>query len=337
MGKMIEIKQPEITRLRPEDYANEGDDLNAIALKFIEWIGRICHDSRDKIGDQTAEKFVKKLIKKGHTSVLEHFWVRLEVPCDSFIYTWLMERKAISYLFIENYPRAKEKGEESGFYIFVHTNLRALREIVRLSIGKYLHWPHELSPKDAEDIKRFICDLYITFPSFMEDFSDERWEPWLNEAYQHKRNPLVEIVQSDKASTIHCVTDRAVSHELVRHRTLSFTQQSQRYVDMMPTDGGNEIKPLPVIDPTVDFNWTEKQKEEWTIAMQQAAGRYLELRQNGCPAQEARTVLPNSTMTEIVVTGSFKNWHDFMRLRDHDKVYPPMRRIARKTKELGIF
>lgn len=155
-------------------------------LKMIELAGRTCYKSEDKITDESARKFVKMLIKRGHEAMLEH---------------------------------------------------------------------SSLSVK-------FICD-------------------------------------------------RGVSHELVRHRLSSFAQESTRYCNYSLNKFGNE---LTFIKPCF---WDEhsSQYHTWVKAMNNAENAYFDLLLKTATPQEARSVLPNSIKTEVIMTANYREWRHFFNLR----------------------
>ncbi len=101
-------------------------------------------------------------------------------------------------------------------------------------------------------------------------------------------------------------TDRAVTHEIVRHRMCSFAQESQRYVRY----GGDIefVKPVGL----------EPGSEGWSVwhdSVDYAASRYLEMLSYGCSPQLARRVLPNSTATTIRVKANLREWRHIFSLR----------------------
>lgn len=316
-----------IVPIASEGHPEKDWSMNTSALDFIETIGRICHNSHHRKGPDTAAPFVKKLINKGHTSVLEHYWFVFTIH-PSFLEEFCgdeemskgnildrMFQSQCSY-FEFNPPETSFSGEFE-----IHTNLRAIRGFVMSLLT------------DGDDMvvtfgQHLMRKLWCTFPDFVEDIIGEPWKE--ESAYDE----FFTVFPSRSVMTVHIVTDRAVSHELVRHRTLSFTQQSQRYVDMLPENEEEDLKPLPVIPPEDYFDWSPTQQSIWEDAMDTAGQAYLDLRNEGCPPQEARVVLPNSVKTEIVVTGTENLWAHFLDLRTHDKVYPPMKSVADKIKEL---
>ena len=112
--------------------------------------------------------------------------------------------------------------------------------------------------------------------------------------------------------TVKFTVDRAVSHEIVRHRLASFAQESQRYCCY------NQDK----FDGNVTFirPWFLKYANEtattcWMNAIKTAEQSYLALLSIGCKPEEARMVLPNSTKTELIVTANMREWRHIFKLR----------------------
>lgn len=180
----------------------EAPDYNKM-LRFIELVGRTCYKSEDKITSGSAEKFVKGLIEKGHTAMIEHVTITV----------------------------------------------------------------------------KFVCD-------------------------------------------------RGVSHELVRHRLASFAQESTRFCNYVDSRFENSIT---VIKPCF---WDETQEEFdlWFRSMKSAEAAYIRLIHAGASPQEARSVLPNSLKTEVVVTMNIREWRHFFNLRAIGTTgapHPQMRQVAR--------
>lgn len=118
--------------------------------------------------------------------------------------------------------------------------------------------------------------------------------------------------------------DRGVSHELVRHRIASFAQESTRYCNYSKNKFGNEIT---VIKPLF-FAEDSEQYSEWKSAMIDAEKHYFDLLKNGATPQEARSVLPNSTKTEITITANYREWRNFFKLRTAEAAHPQMREVT---------
>jgi len=120
------------------------------------------------------------------------------------------------------------------------------------------------------------------------------------------------------------ICDRGVTHEIVRHRIASYAQESTRYCNYSKDKFGNEIT---VIKPCF---WEEGSPnyERWLVAMLTAESQYFSLLEHGAVAQEARSVLPNSLKTEIVVTMNLRELRHFFRLRTAKAAHPQMREVA---------
>lgn len=140
----------------------------------------------------------------------------------------------------------------------------------------------------------------------------------------------------ERRVTVHFVCDRGVSHEFVRHRVMSFAQESTRYCNYSKDKFGNELTfiiPCWLDIPTGhyaywDGDWCDIDKMKiqlpegehkdidaflWTL--NNAETHYTLLINSGWKPQEARAVLPNSLKTELVVTGFVSDWNHFFDLR----------------------
>jgi thymidylate synthase (FAD) len=124
--------------------------------------------------------------------------------------------------------------------------------------------------------------------------------------------------------TVKFICDRGVSHEIVRHRIASYAQESTRYCNYSNNKFGNEIT---VIEPCF-WNDNLTQYEKWQMACEDAESWYFDLIDSGATPQEARSVLPNSLKTEIVVTMNLREWRHFFKLRTASTAHPQMREVT---------
>jgi thymidylate synthase (FAD) len=116
--------------------------------------------------------------------------------------------------------------------------------------------------------------------------------------------------------TVRIVCDRGVSHELVRHRLASYSQESTRYVDS---------RAMVVVRPCY---WRgEAMHAQWLAAMREAERAYCGLLDSGAAPEEARAVLPNSLATVVVMTANIREWRHVLRLRCSRAAHPQMREI----------
>ena len=120
-----------------------------------------------------------------------------------------------------------------------------------------------------------------------------------------------EAVLEHCSFTVKFICDRGVSHEIVRHRLASYCQESTRYCNYSKEGFGSEIT---VIKPCF---WPDDSDEmcEWRSAMRLTESHYFSLLQFGATPQEARSVLPNSLKTEVVMTANIREWRHFLKLR----------------------
>ena len=126
--------------------------------------------------------------------------------------------------------------------------------------------------------------------------------------------------------TVKFICDRGVSHEIVRHRIASYAQESTRYCNYTKEKFGKEIT---FIKPCFFENSDNKNKYlTWLDAMTQAEKYYFELIAAGYTPQEARSVLPNSTKTELIVTMNLREWRHFFKLRTALTAHPQMRELT---------
>lgn len=124
--------------------------------------------------------------------------------------------------------------------------------------------------------------------------------------------------------TVRIICDRGVSHEIVRHRLAAYTQESTRYCNYSKGKFGNEIT---VIEP-VFWDKNDEKYKVWRAAMKHSEICYNRLIELGATPQEARSVLPNSLKTEIVMTMNLREWRHFFSMRTSSVAHPQMREIA---------
>lgn len=193
----MKIIEPSVELINPIPYE--------LALNTVEIAGRTCYQSEDKITDGSAEALIRRIIKRGHESVLEHVSVTA----------------------------------------------------------------------------RFICD-------------------------------------------------RGVSHEIVRHRIGAYSQESTRYCNYSNGKFGREIT---VIRP---YFWPQSSAAyyAWHMVCEKSESAYMDLIHAGELAQRARSVLPNSLKTALIVTYNLREWRHFIRLRCAPDAHPQMQQVAKMAQKL---
>ena len=132
-----------------------------------------------------------------------------------------------------------------------------------------------------------------------------------------------EAVLEHASFGVRFIVDRGVSHEIVRHRLAAYCQESTRYCNYASGKHGNEIT---VIRPC--FKMTPDAYQTWESACLMAEKYYFRMLDDGCSPQEARSVLPNSLKTEVVMTADVREWRHFLKLRCSPAAHPQMREAA---------
>lgn len=131
--------------------------------------------------------------------------------------------------------------------------------------------------------------------------------------------------------------DRGVSHEIVRHRMASYCQESTRFCNYNLDKFGNEITVIYPCFFELEEDLTKEERERkshqyylWLRACQDAEKSYFNLLAEGCTPQEARSVLPNSLKTEVVMTANIREWRHFLMQRCSASAHPQIREVARQ-------
>lgn len=149
----------------------------------------------------------------------------------------------------------------------------------------------------------------------------------------------------EKRVTVKFICDRGVSHEFVRHRVMSFAQESTRYCNYSKDKFGNEL--TFIIPCWEQLPEGHMKSEEFYIYEQRygvatrvfltnlywAESNYLDLLDRGWKPQEARAVLPNSLKTELIMTGTIEQWEGFFKLRDAGSAHPQAYELAHPLHE----
>ena len=132
------------------------------------------------------------------------------------------------------------------------------------------------------------------------------------------------VIEHEKITAL-ITCDRGVTHEIVRHRIASYSQESTRYCNYSKNKFGNE---LTFIKP---YFWAEDSDKYkiWLESMAAVEKAYMQLLELGATPEEARSILPNSLKTDIFVTMNLREWRHFFKLRVHEASHPQMREIAR--------
>jgi thymidylate synthase (FAD) len=210
----------------------------------------------------------------------------------------------------------------------------------------YLAIPIEKDKADMNAINLFIRNPYswVTISEthvfvttnlrvLLENFNEnanEYWKVILDKFLidPNKEDPDQQWLE--RRYTFRFTISRAISHEFVRHRVFSFAQESTRWINY-------NKKPLMVIRPSTWDNWKSFQKAIWYIAVVISGWIYNLLVWIKVKPEYARGILPMDLKTELVMTGTNRQWVDFLNKRFFNstgRAHPDARRVALMVKEI---
>ena len=140
-----------------------------------------------------------------------------------------------------------------------------------------------------------------------------------------------ESVIEHESVTVRFTCDRGVTHEIVRHRVASYSQESTRYCNYSHDKFNNEITVIDIASGfkyNLDDDADKKKYEVWQEAMNACEKYYFAMLEAGATPQEARSILPNSLKTEIVITMNLREWRHYMKLRTDKAAHPQIREVS---------
>lgn len=132
------------------------------------------------------------------------------------------------------------------------------------------------------------------------------------------------------SATFRIITDRAIANEIVRHRTGKFSQESSRYC-RYDNKGMKFVIPCDMYLHQFDEDYGPF--DSWVNSCNVAEEAYLRLLRHGCKPEVARSVLPLSLKTELVMTMDFRNWVHFIQMRTDKSAHPDVQIVAKMIQE----
>lgn len=260
--------------------------------QFVEKVGRTCYKSEENMTTTSAVSFVEGLVARDHWAMLEHAWLHIRIGS---IEVELHEMFDVHEKFLVKTVLGLDTIISGSFRAFYESHFCQENKNVRYYLQQT--YPEVFGVCEEMDFRKSL---------HVEELSDEE----TIELMTHKKCKK-EIIMKHIPHTVKFTCDRGVSHEFVRHRTASFAQESTRYCNYTKGKFGSEIT---VIRPIFYEKGTENYNI-WENAMLEAEKNYNALIENGCKPQEARSVLPTSLKTELIVTASEEEWQHIINLR----------------------
>ena len=280
-------------------------DQQSLAVR-IEYSGRICYKSEDQINQDSAIPFVRKMAEHGHNSVLEMGVVTVKVSyTNPDLLTELMAKQP-RYLHIDSLDNQT---------LLITGSVRAFREML-------IFHPNCIM------VKAMAAFLAARHPYFFETIlpasglQNDATISVAKVSLDDVDNLSKELRLKHRHIGVKFIINRAVTHEIVRHRPCSFLQESQRYCRYSENKFGGEvtfIKPMFYEEGSPEYDL-------WKKAMEDTEQIYLKLLETSTP-QAARTVLPNSCKTELIVYANLQEWKHIFKLRTTKAAEPSMREV----------
>lgn len=289
-------------------------DIGTDVLKKIEWVGRTCYKSSENIKEGSAEKFVSGLVKRGHEAMLEHASFCFVLPYPEWKGMQIIINNLQHHDDFKSYLRFTNEER-----CLVSGNVRAWRDFMKACYRQNGCLPHYM--------QSFIKQNPVLFP----DFQNIRY---FGNEYVRMTQISTDDLKSEQEFLTHCditvrwIVDRGISHELVRHRPASFAQESTRYCNYSQDKFGGQIT---FIIPEF-FQFGSPEWKVWKNHMEQCENIYLKMTEMGVTPEKARTVLPNSLKTEVIMTTNCAEWRHFFKLRacnSTGKAHPQMLEVSR--------
>ena len=322
----IRFVEPTVSLVR------ESDLVRKVELAY-----RICYKSEDKISNNSkilVQRLTSNRNEDRHTSPLEHVWIQITPSYSAYSdFTWMCKHNP--YIIVKD-------GHLTG-------NLRAFHDfIIQRSTQESDMWRAHYRP-----VHKLLRSLHHTFPEVFPKSastpSDSKSAYWKIEEYK-------------EYTTFHIVTSRDILQELVRHRTMSFSVESTRYINY-GNKGYTFVIPRPyawtnqidwsdtdkLLSPTIKHLTTSTYKkapnsmelideelpmlDTFLANCVLTSARYDRAIKNHVSPQEARMLLPGALKTELFMTGTNEQWQHFLMLRNTTHAHPMIQYLAASISE----
>jgi len=177
---------------------------------------------------------------------------------------------------------------------------------------------------DTEDLFKHLEAIGRVCYKSEDRIKEGSSKEFISRIIQHGHESVIEHY----SVSVRIICDRGVSHEIVRHRLASYSQESTRYCNYAKDKFSGQITCIEPSfwDKTKDLD--REKYEIWKSAMDFCEEKYMQLLNLGATPQEARSVLPTSLKTELVATMNLRGWRHFFRLRTASQSHPQIREIA---------
>lgn len=288
------------------DLATIWNGQSTYQENVIEYAGRVCYRSTHRMG--TAPGFISARVREGHEDIIEHIVITLRVRGSDEPLRWRMINR-----------HCEVTQEADGSWV-VSGNTRVWLDLLRREIATnalpllyaiapnvYMEFADRVgTPPALPSLADGTADLRVLLPAERDGMRVTLLgytQPMLGDTEARTHHGSATFLLEG--------ISRACTHQLVRHRLASFSQESQRYVDLSKGEWSAIIPPAVAQDPAAKARLDE--------AWEYLQATYRDLREMGIRKEDARFLLPNAAETRIVTTMNFAAWSHFLWLRAVDK------------------
>lgn len=298
--------------LDPAELADIGDlasiwnGQSTYQENIIEFAGRVCYRSTHRMG--TAANFISARVREGHEDIIEHIVITLRVRGSDDPLRWRMLNR-----------HCEVTQDTDGSWV-VSGNTRVWLDFLRRGIAtEALPLLYAIAPNvyaeyaneaGAIPLPPLATEAAID-PSVLLPAERDGMRVTLLGYTQPMLGDTERRTHHGSATFLFEGISRACTHQLVRHRLASFSQESQRYVDLSKGEWNAIVPPAVAAHPEAEARLAE--------AWEYLQNTYRDLREMGIRKEDARFLLPNAAETRIVTTMNFAAWSHFLWLRAVDK------------------
>lgn len=295
---------------------------------LVEFGGRVCYKSIDKMG--YSKNFIESRMNEGHYDIAEHFWIVVKFQETNKNISVIKE---FLYNVLEKIPHIKTAIDENGIF-YIAGNGRTWQDFIKV-FGWYFG-------EDDMDQIRFCAPKTLGFKlgenkgltdlNFLENYSQVYNSARVENKYGQEVVLMGLMPPSENSKKFASATfyikgiSRSLTHQMVRHRLLSFSQESQRYVSLEKGEWGYIIPDDIYSNPDLFLKY-----DEWWANTKEF---YEGLRNAKIKKEDARFVLPNAIETSLLVTGGLDGWKHFFKLRCAKDAQWEIRALAEMMRDL---
>jgi len=319
---------------------------NTVPYKKMEYAGRLCYRSENNIKEDSYIPFIKKIIEKGHLSILEHESISMLVYDNAEDITRKLFNIIPDSNFYAGFFNISSILKDGYCYSIISANVRAWYELLNY-IFKNSYYSL-LKCGEQNIYIQFYKTCTILYPIIFSEHIDDYVDYLFPILTISEIKDLLKFIPNENSRNYeinkHCyesfvfTTSRSVSHQLVRHRKNSVSQSSQRYCNYSSNKFNHSIDfilPYSIRQSMInaDILTSTTLIAPYLTAYSQAEQAYFDLIDIGTLPETAREVLPNGTSTTIMSTANIEQWKKVIDLRCDSHAQGDIRELITIVKE----